>query len=289
MKVSGFTFIRNAILFDYPVVESIRSILPLCDEMVVAVGQSDDATYDLISRIDPNKIRIIETVWDDTMRAGGRVLALETDKAYRAVSGDSDWAFYIQGDEVLHEKYIEPVRQAMLQWKDDPRVDGLLFDYLHFYGSYDYVGASPKWYNHEIRIIRKSDAIYSFRDAQGFQKGKHQHLNVKPAHACMYHYGWVKEPIAMQRKQENFHKLYHPDDWVEKNVVKASEFDFSGIDALKRFNETHPAVMLDRIAKKNWQFDFDLSMSRMSLKNRAKILLKNALGIELGYKNYKLI
>ena len=93
----------------------------------------------------------------------------------------------------------------------------------------------------------------------------------------------------MQRKQENFHKLYHPDDWVEKNVVKASEFDYSGIDALKRFNETHPAVMLDRIAKKNWQFDFDLSMSRMSLKNRAKVLLKNALGIELGYKNYKLI
>ena len=84
MKVSGFTFIRNAITYDYPIVEAIRSILPLCDEVVVAVGNSEDATLQLIQSIDP-KVRIIETVWDDTVREGGRTLALETDKAYAAI------------------------------------------------------------------------------------------------------------------------------------------------------------------------------------------------------------
>ncbi|MDD4645893.1 MAG: hypothetical protein PHY99_07890 [Bacteroidales bacterium] len=289
MKVTGFTFIRNAIIYDYPVVEAIRSILPVCDDFVVAVGKSDDATLELISQIDPQKIRIIETVWDDSMREGGRVLAQETDKAYREITADTDWAFYIQGDEVVHEKYLDPIRNAMLKWKDYPKVDGLLFDYLHFYGSYDYVGASSKWYNHEIRVIRKSDQIYSFRDAQGFRTGDNRHLKVKPADASVYHYGWVKDPAAMQRKQESFHKLYHPDNWVEKNVLKADEFDYSGIDALHWFQGTHPAVMLDRIEKKNWKFDFDLSMSNLSLKDQAKLLIKKTLGVELGYKNYKKI
>ena len=286
MKVSGFTFIRNAEIYDYPVVEAIRSILPVCDEFVVAVGKSDDATLELIAAIDPSKIRIIETTWDDSLREGGRVLAVETDKAFQAISPDADWAFYIQGDEVMHEKYLAPVKNAMLKWKDHPEVDGLLFDYLHFYGSYDYVGAASHWYPHEIRIVRNLKTIFSYRDAQGFRKADNKKLRVKPANACMYHYGWVKDPQAMQRKQENFNKLWHPDQWIEKNVAKADEFDYSGITALRLFDETHPAVMLDRIQRKNWKFDFDISYSNTSFKDRLKLLLRKYLGIETGYRNY---
>ncbi|MEI6061493.1 MAG: glycosyltransferase family 2 protein [Bacteroidota bacterium] len=286
MKVTGFTFIRNALIYDYPVVEAIRSILPVCDDFVVAIGNSDDATLKLIREIEPKKIRIVETVWDDSLREGGRVLALETDKAYRAIADDTDWAFYIQGDEVVHEQYLEPIRKAMLKWKDHPEVDGLLFDYLHFYGSYDFVGTSAKWYPHEIRIIRKSDKIFSYRDAQGFRKGDNEKLRVKPANACMYHYGWVKEPAAMQRKQENFHKLWHPDGWLKKNVKKATEFDYSGIDALALFPGTHPSVMLPRIAEKNWKFDFDPAFNQLGLKDRFKSWLRKYTGVDIGYKNY---
>jgi len=286
MKVSGFTFIRNAEIYDYPVAEAIRSILPVCDEFVVAVGKSDDATLDLIAAIDPSKIKIIETTWDDSLREGGRVLAVETDKAFQAISADTDWAFYIQGDEVMHEKYLETVKTAMLKWKDHPEVDGLLFDYLHFYGSYDYVGNSSHWYPHEIRIVRNVKTIFSYRDAQGFRKAGNQKLRVKPANAFMYHYGWVKDPQAMQRKQENFNKLWHPDHWIEKNVVKAEEFDYSGINALKLFDGIHPEVMRDRIQRKNWKFDFDISFSNTSAKDRLKLFLKKYLGIETGYRNY---
>jgi len=287
MKVTGFTFIRNALIYDYPVVEAIRSILPVCDDFVVAVGNSDDATLELIRQIDPVKIRIIETVWDDTLREGGRVLALETDKAYQTIGNDTDWAFYIQGDEVVHEKYLEPIKNAMVKWKDHPEVDGLLFNYLHFYGSYDYVGSSGKWYPHEIRVIRRSANLYSYRDAQGFRKGDNQKLCVKSVDAYVYHYGWVKEPAAMQRKQENFNKLWHSDNWVDKNVAKSNEFDYSAIDALELFNGTHPQVMHDRIARKNWKFDYDLSFSNLSLKDHFKKWLQKYTGIEIGYKNYK--
>src|SRR5438270_3052768 len=153
MKVYGFSFIRNAIRFQYPINEALTSILPLCDAVIVAVGNSDDQTRELVASIDP-KIRIIDTIWDDHLREEGRVLAVETDKAFQAIPTDADWCFYIQGDEVLHENGYDEIRNAMERWKDDPRVDGLLFRYRHFYGSYDYVGTSSKWYRNEIRVIK---------------------------------------------------------------------------------------------------------------------------------------
>jgi hypothetical protein len=290
MKVTGFSFIRNAIKYDYPIVEAIRSILPLCDEFVVAVGNSEDNTLDLINSIDKNKIKIIQTVWDDTLREGGKVLADETNKAFRAIADDSHWAFYIQGDEAVHEKYFDSIHSAMKKWKDDKRVDGLLFHYLHFYGSYDYVGTSPRWYQNEIRIVRNDKNIYSYRDAQGFRKGNNEKLRVKPVNAYIHHYGWVKEPAAMQRKQESFNKLYHNDEWVEKNILKSQQFDYAGhIDALAKFTGNHPLLMQERIERINWQFEHDISFNRLSLKNRFKLLVKKLFGIQLGYKNYKLI
>ncbi len=138
MKVTGFSFIRNGIKLDYPIVEAIQSILPICDDFVVAVGNSEDDTLALIRSIDPDKIRIIETVWDDSLRENGAVLAVETNKAFQAISENSDWAFYIQGDEVIHEQYLPVIQATMLNYKDDIRVEGLLFNYQHFYGSYDF-------------------------------------------------------------------------------------------------------------------------------------------------------
>ncbi len=288
MKVAGFTFIRNALLYDYPVKEAILSVLPLCDEFVVAVGKSEDETLELIRNIDSDKIKIIETVWDDSLREGGRVLALETNKAYQAISDDVDWAFYIQGDEVIHEKYLPAIADAMQKWKDDNSIDGLLFDYIHFYGSYDYLGLSPKWYAHEIRILRKNKHFYSYRDAQGFRKNDNEKLVVKKIDATVYHYGWVKPPSKQQLKQQTFNKLWHDDAWVDKNVAKGSLFDYSEIDALRKFEGTHPKVMQRRIQDKNWQFDFDLSRNTLSLKYRTKLFLKKYLNIDLNYKNYRL-
>lgn len=290
MKVSGFTFIRNAINYDYPIVEAITSILPICDEFIVAVGKSDDATLELIKNIPTKKIKIIETVWDDNLREGGRVLADETNKAYQQISEDSDWAFYIQGDEVIHEKYLDEIKKSMLEYKDSTRVEGLLFDYVHFYGSYDYVANSRKWYRHEVRIIRKDAAIYSFRDAQGFQKNGRP-LKVKKIKASVYHYGWVKPPELQQAKQQSFHKMWHNDDWVKQHVPQSNTFDYSKIDTLSAFTETHPRVMLQRIDSKNWHFSFDPTKGvKPALRYRILNLIQRKTGLRIGeYRNYSII
>lgn len=286
MKVVGFTIIRNAISFDYPIVEAITSILPICDEVVVAVGNSDDDTLQLVESIDKNKIKILHTVWDDSLRQGGRVLAEETDKAFQAIAPDADWCFYIQADEVVHEKYHALIRQEMERYKNNDAVDGLLFHYKHFYGSFDYVGESWRWYRREIRIVKNDKNIFSYRDAQGFRKKPNEKLRVKLIDAYIYHYGWVREPAAMQRKQKSFSSLYHTDEWVNEHMAKASEFDYSTVDSLELFAESHPAVMKHRIARKNWKFDFDVSKRNYSLREK----LKRLLGFRIGeYKNYKII
>ena len=288
MKVSGFTFIRNAVVLDYPIVAAIESILPLCNEVVVAVGNSSDDTLFLIQNIGP-KVRIIQTTWDDTLRENGRVLAVETDKALSAIDPAADWAIYIQGDEVLHESDHPNILKAMSRFQHDQDVDGLLFDYLHFYGSYDYIGVSNNWYKKEIRIVKPGRGIFSFRDAQGFRKTPDQKLKVAPANARVFHYGWVKDPQAMQRKQESFHKLWHDDAWLEKNIKVAEAFDYEDhIHELARFEGTHPQWIAPRIAARNWTFQMDITKRNRTFKNRVKNWLK-LIGIDTNYANYTLI
>ncbi len=290
MKVSGFTIVRNAIKYDYPIVEAITSILPVCDEFVVAVGNSEDETLSLIKGIGSDKIRIIETVWDDTLREGGRTFAIETDKAFQAVSPDSDWCFYIQADEVLHEQYLEVVRSSMQQYLNNKLVDGFLFNYKHFFGSYDYVGESWSWYRREIRIVRNKNTIFSYKDAQGFRKQPNEKLKVKLIDASIFHYGWVKEPTNMQKKINNWYRFYRNEEWIEKNANKQEEFDYSAVSSLELYKEAHPQVMLERIARKNWKFDFDLSKKNYSTKEKVKRLINSLFGYRIGeYKNYKII
>ena len=289
MHITGFSFIKNAILYDYPIKEAILSILPMCDEFVIAVGKSDDDTLSLINAIDSDKIRIIETIWDERLREGGKVLAAETDKAFQAIGDKSDWCFYIQGDEVIHEKYHQNIMDTMKKYLHVYEIDGLLFDYTHFYGSYDYVATSSGWYKNEIRIIRNNKNIYSFRDAQGFRKDNNKKLSVAKVNAAVYHYGWVKAPANMQAKQKTFQKLWHSDEWVSQHVADVNEFDYSGIDLLERFVGEHPEVMKSRIERCNWQFVRDISQNRVTLKERLKGFIKQYLGLDFSYKNYHLI
>jgi len=288
MKVCGFTFVKNAIKYDYPIVEAILSILPICDEIVVAIGKSEDGTLELIQNMNSDKIRIIETVWDESLREGGVVLAKETDKAFAAIAENFDWCFYIQGDEVLHEKYHQEIQNQMRIYQNDKNVDGLLFKYQHFYGSYDFVGDSRRWYRREVRIIRNDKSIHSWKDAQGFRKAEKK-LHVKLIDAYIYHYGWVKHPKHQQLKQKNFNKLWHSDDWVAEKIPNVETFDYAEIDALKKFEGTHPKVMQARIKNINWEFSFDPTQQKMSFKNRILQKIESWTGWRIGeYKNYKL-
>lgn len=289
MKVCGFTFVRNAVKFGYPAIQSIKSILPVCDKLIVSVGNSEDETLTLIQSIDSQKIEIIHSVWDDSKREGGEVLAIETNKAFDAISKEYDWCFYLQADEVVHEKYHDSILRTMRNQLSDKNVDGLLFHYTHFYGTYDYIGDSRSWYRNEIRIIRNDKSIRSYKDAQGFRKNG-QKLRVKRVEAYVYHYGWVKPPSVMMEKQKSFNKLWHDDNWVKENVGESELFDYSQIDSLDLFKGTHPDVMKELIENVNWKIEIDTAKNRMKMKDRVLNRWEKLTGMRpFEYKNYKLI
>jgi glycosyltransferase involved in cell wall biosynthesis len=287
MKISGFSFVRNGVEFDYPFLESITSLLPLCDELIIAVGRSDDDTRERIQSLGSPKIRIIDTVWDETLRTGGQVLAQQTDIALRHATGD--WAFYLQADEVLHENDLPIIREAMLRYHADARVEGLLFHYNHFYGSYDYVGSSRQWYRREIRVVRNGISVRSWGDAQGFRIDGRK-LRVKAVEASVYHYGWVKPPEVQMAKQRSFHRLWHPDEWIRQRLGESTSFDYAGGTKLEKFTGSHPAVMRNRIKSADWKFEYDPSRVRVPFKDALLEWIESTTGARIGeYKNYELI
>ncbi|NCU04780.1 MAG: glycosyltransferase family 2 protein [Chitinophagaceae bacterium] len=290
MKITGIAIIRNAILNDFPVVEAISSILPVVDEMIVSIDKGEDDTDVLIRSIQSDKLKIVYSTWDMSLREGGRVYALETDKVKSHVSADTDWIFYIQADEVIHEKYHSVIRQTAERYKDNKRVEGLLFQYLHFYGTYDYVGDSRKWYTHEVRIIRNDPSISSYKDAQGFRRGEEK-LNVVPVAAEVYHYGWVKSPEQMKKKIVNILGFYSNDDsGIEEYKNQGEVFDFNEFESIRLFKQTHPAVMQNRIQQKNWHVELDVNRKKLTVKEQVLRFIEKLTGVRLfAFKNYKII
>ncbi|WP_029287621.1 hypothetical protein [Pedobacter sp. R20-19] len=291
MKVTGFTFLRNAVANDYPAKEAILSVLPLCDEFIVALGNCTDETAYLIKSIDSKKIIIIDTIWDESIREGGRVFADETNKALAAISKDTDWMIYIQGDEAIHEDYLPLIKKEMELELKNNRVEALLLKYKHFYASYDYLAESRRWYRREVRILKNLPGIHSYRDAQGFRINNRK-LNVKLIDAYIYHYGWVKPPKGLQGKVRNFNQFYQTEEWIEQNYPIQETFDMHNADRLVHFKGTHPKVMEQRIAAANWKFDQDLTKVTPEMNFRRKLLQKieDLTGLRIfEYRNYKIV
>ncbi len=250
MKVSGFTFIRNAIKFDFPVVEAITSALPIVDEFVVNVGQSEDGTRDLIHSIPSTKIRIVETVWDESLRKDGQIFGVQQDVALSHCTGD--WALLVQGDEVLHEEDHPVIHAAMSKYLERPQVLGLVFRMVHFKG--DYWSLDPWMYHKATRIVRNNGRIRSTVDCCDFRlegtsgmikSGQHGRL----IGARMFHYGWVKHPQVLRQKlryQISRHEGERlSDDEIELQAYVRSEFP--NYEILKDYRGSHPKVMLERI------------------------------------------
>ena len=251
MKISGFSFVKNAVKLYYPIVESIRSALPLVDEFVIACGDSDDGTTELIRTIDDPKLKIIETVWNPDHFVHGAVNAVQSNIALDACTGD--WCFYLQADEVVHEKYLPVLRAKMEQYLDTPEVKGLLFDYVHFYGSYNLYQVAHNWYAKEVRIVRNGTGVRSWESAQGFRIDKRK-LHVADADAEIFHYGWMRPPVQMMKKQIALSSVHHEKDWVEKRYPDdQADFKYGTLKTCRRFTGTHPEVMKSRIESMSWE------------------------------------
>jgi hypothetical protein len=289
MKISGFTFIRNGNVLGYPFVPSIQSLLPLCDEIIVNVPRSTDGTLESVKQIRDPKIRIIESDWDDNERVGDPILRRHTDRALEQCTGD--WCVYIQGDEVLHEESIPKMRQTMEQHLSNSRVQGLLVDYTHFYGSFWTEVYSFGWYYREVRVVRRDPHIRAWGGAQGFRTTAGEKLNVKHSGGHYLHYGFALEPAQAKVRKTNLAELYGAKSQPEPAAATGRFYDDD--QKVRPFKGTHPAVMRELAGKATWTYQSRNPLIRLK-KNYfwedVALLLKQCTGITLGvHKNYRVL
>lgn len=255
MQVCGFTILRDGVRFGYPFVESIKSVLPLVDRFVVQVGDCSDNSLEVLQAIGDPKIEIEITPWDPEMRKAGEVLAYQTNLALDRCA-DADWCFYIQADEVIHEADYPVIRRAMETNWHRPWIEGLRFRYLHFRG--DYSIRDPLGYRRQIRIVRNDRQIRSVGDACGFGKNGRR-LFSSSIRARVFHYGYVRPPKAMAEKTAQFQQFYLFDKQgkqvMQRNdnpLKEVGEYIYD-MQACVPYGGSHPAVMQDRIAAKDWE------------------------------------
>lgn len=290
MKISGFTFIRNGASLGYPFVPAIRSLLPLCDEIIVNVPRSTDDTLATVRAMDSPKIKIMETEWDENARIGGRALSQHTNLALERCTGD--WCVYIQGDEVLHEDTIPLMRQAMERELANPVVQGLIVDYTHFYGSYHTQTSGFGWYAQEVRVIRRDRNIRSVSDAQSFRTAAGEKLQVKKSGGHFLHYGHARHPELARQRLREVSRLWHDDAAVEKLCDRPAGF-YNDDEKVKAFTGTHPVVMREIVAAANWTYHSRNPLIRFKRRyfwRDMALLLKQTTGLEIGvHRNFRLI
>ncbi|MDX1907589.1 MAG: hypothetical protein SF053_11190 [Bacteroidia bacterium] len=266
MLISGFSFARNADKLYYPLAQAVASALPLVDEFVVALGAGDpdDTTRSKLLALNSPKLRIIDTVWDLEAYPRGMENAHQTDIARSHCRGE--WLLYLQADEVLHEDDLPVIRSRCEALRDRPDIEGLLFGYHHFWGSYDHELRSHGWYREEIRIIRNRPDIHSWQSAQSFrripgfdgmnyrQEAGTYKLRVARVAAHIYHYGWVRPPRLMQQKRQALDTIHHGAAAVAAAYAGQQDlFDYGDMRLIPAFKGTHPAVMRDWMARMDWQ------------------------------------
>lgn len=299
MKISGYTYVRNGLQFSYPFIEAIKSALPVVDEFVVVLGDSSDGSREAILNLLSPKVKIVDTVWDLSMRVGGKLFAQQSNLGLAAASGD--WILHLQADEIIHEKDADRLRRLIVEYNEYPAVEGLLFPFLNFRGDYSHIVTGRSRHRFEIRAFRSNPRVRAYKDSQGFRKftsndayeegEKGEKLNVVKIDVPIYHYSHVRPPQLMQEKAKFFDHFYTTDSELEKRHKKEIvEYDYNDVDRLSVFSGTHPAVMKPIIDAMDWEFKYDPSKSKSSLRHRLLNRLEDITGWRIGeYKNYKLL
>ena len=288
MKVSGFTFLRNGQKLGYPFVESIRSVLPIVEEFVIALGPCQDDTEKSLREIGDPKIRIIHTHWNEQMRSDYSIQGFiyGQQKSIALFNCTGDWAFYLEGDEVVHENDLPKIRAAMEKHLNDPRVEALAFDYLHFYGNANTYAWSPRWYRSEVRILRNTipawgpkGLFFTVLDTQL----RARYPRAAHTGATIYHYGWVRSEDEMTAKFADVNSRWR------KRQSRTVQYDQIDPTTLRRFDGTHPQVVRDWLtpAKGVFQADVNYRLTSRDKKHRLMLKLEKWFGFKFNKKHYR--
>ena len=286
MKVSGFTFLRNGRKLGYPFTESIRSVLPIVDEFIIALGPSDDDTEEQIRAIGDAKIRIINTQWNENIRNDlnlkGYVYGQQ--KSIALFNCIGDWAFYLEGDELVHEEDLPKIQAAMKEHLSNREVEALYFKYIHFYGNKNTYAYCPSWYRTAPRIVRNNITVWApkglfFIVMDSKRRGRYPRAAWSGAR--IFHYGNIRSQEQWDLKTKANHKFW-------SDVPRGFRYENVDAEILKEFKGTHPKAVQGWLppATGTYQPPPGRALTFSDKRHRLMSKIENWFGLDLTHKHY---
>ncbi len=268
MMISAFTIIKNAIKFDYPIVESVDSLLPFVDEYIINIGKSDDRTRELLKKKfgQEPKVKMFDSNWEDSSQ-GTKFFSSQTNLALERCSGD--WVFYLQADECIHE-LNGPKLKDWAERAEAENAQGVTFKYFHFEKNFHllrptYTDGGDS-YDKEIRFFKNDGRLVSFGDGQSFaftedlmdargpQPALHRPERFVDSPMHIYHYGYVKDPKRLLEKKKHLSDFYNVSEPSRQEKIEENDGKYVYREKLTTFLGSHPAVMTKRINEFNKKY-----------------------------------
>ena len=240
----------NCVTIKYPFIQSILSVLPISQEVIVVDCGSTDGTVEAIREIGGGKITIFRGHWGDK----SEVLSEMTNLAISKVG--TPFHMQIQADEVLHEDSYGALRETLWQLTMG-KYRAAYVNYLHFIA--DFRTTFGFMYDKAVRITRTDSGFKSTGDAVQFVGPGY----VADSNIWFYHYGKVhlgREQEAAV-KEYNFQRMFEhlglgfPDPLIVA-AYERGQIDYREVFAtairrgeLRVFAGTHPQVMREYITR----------------------------------------
>ncbi len=222
-NISGCVAARNSVKFGYPLRECLESLVPICDEVVLAYDPTtDDGTPELAIRLrDELGIVLFESPWDMNNMKKGLEIGHQSQVAMDACSPSTEWRLCVQQDEAFHEEDHSKIQELVRN--DLPGVTGFDFVRPYFFGNLHTIRRD--WSVKITRLTKKGTHTYDDFDGQNCRP-----LNPLMHHAdsgiWLYHYSRIGDPQLIAKRVRNVDSFFHAED----NLPEESElapYDFS--------------------------------------------------------------
>lgn len=253
-RLSAYSYLYQGVAFDYPFIESLQSVLPVVDELVVTYAEPcPDGTYEQLLRLAAHypQLRLLPSrLWTAPDKPlDGSLIRQAAEEAMAACTGD--WLWHLQADEVYSNADAKKVRE-LVNVSHHQDVHGFIFNVLHFYGDANTVvgpqGAAAGWYLQCVRLSRKG---------AGQHEGDAWTQSLIPAVAhglrrtdiTLYHYGHLRQAAVAEDKNRFMYSLYRADGQRPAHFVRPEQTQH----CLVPFDGQHPESMAPRLARQRLQ------------------------------------
>lgn len=234
--ISAFQFIKNGIKYQYPFIDSIKSVSAFVSEFIIIDGNSDDKTYEELKKLANinRKIRLIQIDCVDDWHRNRKL----SDMLNIAITEcKNEWCFLVHPDEIFSPDYLKDFN-ALFYKEEYKNIDAFIFPVMHFWKTKKHILWHPnplsyiyKYFFNTIRLFKKKDSIQSIRDGWSIGgKGNFQFVDIPVFH---YHFMRLKETIINEYRNQKHICHYIPEKYKVNHQNNKLSIDIRPFVSLK--------------------------------------------------------